>query len=42
MLSILLDDSRNQIKMVPLYQLVPEDYLVRKIVQAVDMKSFMA
>lgn len=36
MLSKHLEDGRNQIEMVALDQLVPEDHLVRKIEQAID------
>ncbi|MFB9976398.1 IS5/IS1182 family transposase, partial [Pallidibacillus thermolactis subsp. kokeshiiformis] len=36
MLSKRTDNNRNQLEMVALDQLVPEDYLVRKIEQAID------
>jgi transposase len=38
MLSKHLEDGRNQIEMVALDQLVPEDHLVRKIEQAIDFE----
>ena len=36
MLSKRTDNNRNQLEMVALDQLVPEDHLVRKIEQAID------
>lgn len=36
MLSKHVEDGRNQIEMVALDQLVPNDHLVRKIEQAID------
>lgn len=36
MLSKHLEDGRNQIEMISLDQLVPEDHLVRKIEQVID------
>ena len=38
MLSKHVEDGRNQIEMVALDQLVPEDHLVRKVEQAIDFK----
>lgn len=33
-----VEDGRNQIEMVALDQLVPEDHLVRKVEQAIDFE----
>jgi hypothetical protein len=38
MLSKHVEDGRNQIEMVALDQLVPEDHLVRKVEQAIDFE----
>ncbi len=38
MLSKHVEDGRNQIEMVALDQLVPEEHLVRKVEQAIDFE----